>query len=253
MEAGNTGLRLPEVVVIGAMKCGTSAVHEYLDAHPEVCMSRLKELNFFNGPEEAPETDDAFRAWRSGRWHRGLGWYAAQFDPSAPVRGESSPAYTSPSCPEVPQRMARVLPAARLVYLVRDPLERAMSQYLHHRRDGTEPRPPEEALVDPCSHYVRRSLYHRRLAPFLERFPRGQIHVVVQERLLAHRRREIAALHAHLGLSPHWDDERYGARHHVTGRRLDVPAALRARFMAMVAEDLDRLRETLGDDLAEWS
>lgn len=152
---------LPNLIVIGAMKCGTTALHRYLDLHPEVAMSEPKELNFFFGPERLDERDEP-AARSAGNWHRGVGWYAMQFRP-APVRGEASPGYTSPSFPEAAERMARVVPEARLVYAVRDPVARAVSQYLHHRADGTERRPIEEALLDPASQYLARSLYHERL------------------------------------------------------------------------------------------
>ncbi|WP_148575984.1 sulfotransferase family protein [Nocardioides caldifontis] len=243
--------RPPEVIVIGAMKCATTAVHAYLDAHPDIRMSRLKELNFFNGPERAPHGESE-TWWRSGQWHRGVGWYAAQFDDRAPIRGECSPAYTSPTFPEVARRMASVAPDVRLVYLVRDPVERAVSQFEHHRREGTERRTMSEALLDPDSQYVARSRYFSRLQPFLEVFPRAALRIVVQERLLHQRRREIAALYDHVGAPPYWDEECHGARHHVGSGNVAIAPAVRRRFWGRVAEDVDRLRGLLGDAIPEW-
>jgi hypothetical protein len=98
---------------------------------------------------------------------------------------------------------------------------------------------------------VLRSSYHARLAPFLDLFPRAQIHVVVQERLLRHRRREVGALHEHAGVEPFWDDA-LDTRHHVGDPRLEVPRPVRDQFRALVAADLDRLRDWMGDDLPEW-
>src|SRR6059058_6332030 len=71
---------LPNLIVIGAQKCGTSGLHYYLSLHPEVSMSRPKELNFFIVERN---------------WPRGTEWYAAHFEPRAIVRGESSPNYTA--------------------------------------------------------------------------------------------------------------------------------------------------------------
>jgi len=233
------------------MKCATSAVHEYLDAHPDVAMSSLKELNFFNGPEQPPHADaDAW--WVTGQWHRGLDWYADQFDASAPVRGESSPAYTSPDFPEVPDRMASVVPQARLVYLVRDPVDRAASQYAHHVRDGAERRPVAEALLDDASQYVTRSRYADALARFLARFDRDHIRVVVQERLLTRRKEELAALYQHVGVTPVWDDERHDRRVHVGAGHTDLPGDLRRSFQERVTDDVERLRNLLDDDIEEW-
>jgi hypothetical protein len=242
---------IPGVIVIGAMKCATSAVHAYLDAHPDIAMSRTKELNFFNGPDVAPH-DDEGSWWLTGQWHRGLDWYSSQFDPDAVVCGESSPAYTAPGCPEVPDRMASVVPHVRLVYLVRDPFERALSQYAHHRRDGTERRPVAEALLDPASEYVARSRFHERLEPFLSRFDRTQLHIVVQERLSSRRREEVAAVHRHAGVDPLWREDRHLQRVHVGGDRPDVPGGLRASFQERVADDVERLRHLVGDELEEW-
>ena len=115
---------LPNLIVIGAAKCGTTSLHEYLDLHPEVAMSREKELDFF--VEEK-------------HWGRGVEWYAAQFE-DAPVRGESSPSYTAyPRYRGVPERIRRVVPDAKLVYLVRDPVERIVSHFVHRQvvRPGT--------------------------------------------------------------------------------------------------------------------
>lgn len=226
---------LPDVLVIGAMKCGTSAVHAYLDAHPDVAMSDPKELNFF-----------------TEQWDRGLEWYAARFDSDAKVRGESSPGYTSPSFPEVPERIAGVVPWVRLVYLVRDPLERALSQYAHHRRQGTETRPVAEALLDPDSQYVARSRFHERLTPYLRHFEREQVHVVVSERLLADRENEVARLYAHVGVDPTWRDETHQRLVHVGDAGTQVSDATRAAFLERTTDDTERLRELLDDDLEEW-
>lgn len=231
-----TGGALPTVVVIGAMKCGTSAVHEHLDAHPDVVMSRPKELNFF-----------------SEQWDRGLDWYCRQFESEAPARGESSPGYTSPSYPEVADRMARVAPDVRLVYLVREPFTRALSQYAHHCRDGEEPRPPEEALLDPDSQYAARSRYVERLRPFLERFFRDQLLVVVQERLRSRPAGEMARVFEHVGVDPRAvaapELDRVAHRGSSTG---PPPADLRKAFNDRVADDVSALRDLLGDPLPEW-
>jgi hypothetical protein len=84
---------LPNLIVIGAQKCGTTSLHYYLSLHPEIAMSRTKELHFF-----------------SRRWRRGLRWYERQFRDPAPIRGESSPSYAFyPVWRDVPERMAEVV------------------------------------------------------------------------------------------------------------------------------------------------
>jgi hypothetical protein len=243
---------LPNLLVIGAMKCGTTALHHYLSAHPEVSMAAAKEVNFFVGPDTAPPGDQS-SWWRWGQWHRGLDWYGSLFDPAAPVRGESSPAYTSPDQTEAVSRIADTVPQARLIYLVRDPVERAISQYEHHRRDGDERRSPEEALLDPVSHYQARSRYHERLVPYLAHFPLEQIRVVVQERLLHDRRAELARIYAYVGADPGWWSDELGQRWHVGPSRYCVSDRVRRALFERVADDVVALRSLIGDDLPEWT
>jgi hypothetical protein len=238
---------LPNVLIIGAMKCGTSALHRLLAAHPEVSMAAAKELNFFVGPARV----DGDWSWSRGNWHRGVEWYARQFA-EAPVRGEASPAYTSPSFPEAAGRIARVVPDVRLVYLVRDPVARAVSQYRHHHRDGTERRPLAEALLDPASQYLSRSRFHARLTPFLDRFRREQIFVCAQEELLRDRRATLRALHEFLGVVPGLGAPHVDAPPDVR-RGPALPAALHARIGAELVEDAIRIRELAGRDFPGWS
>ena len=243
---------LPTVVVIGAMKCGTSALHEHLDRHPAIAMAPEKELNFFFGPDQPPN-DDPATWWRWGQWHRGVDWYGSRFDDRYAVRGESSPGYTDPAHPDVAERMAAIVPGVRIMYLVRDPLERALSQWHHHRRDGTENRAADAALLDPDSHYIARSRYHERLEPFLAHFPLEQVLVIVQERLLTDRRRQLAAAFAHAGADPAFWSPDLDRLVHVGDRDgAPAPAELRAAFDERVGDDVARLRLLLDDGLPEW-
>lgn len=247
--------RMPELVVIGAMKCATSALHAQLDAHPEISMSGLKELNFFFGEDAAPPGIAPDEWWRTGQWHRGTDWYAEQLSATAPVRGESSPGYTDPAHPEVAARMAQVVPDVRLVYLVREPFERARSQWRHHRRDGLEPRPLEEAVLDESSQYLARSRFLERLEPFLARFDAEQVLVVVQERLRDDPATTLRRVAAHVGVDPaRWPVDRLAPRHPVepADEVPPWPAALRAAFRRRVDDDVERLRQLLGDPLPEW-
>lgn len=242
--------RLPTVVVIGAMKAGTSALHRHLDRHPEVAMSEPKELNFFFGPAAG----DSSGSWSpQGNWHRGLAWYAGHFPGTAPVRGESSPGYTSPDHPEAPARMAAVLPGAHLVYLVRDPIARAVSQFRHHRRDGAERRPIAQALLDPASQYLSRSRYAERVAPYLRCYPRAQLTVVVSERLRDAPRETLAALFAALRIDDTFWDPAMTRREHAAGTPAPpLDGRLRAALAERLADDVARLRELTQDDIPDW-
>lgn len=247
----HAGLALPDLVVIGAMKCATTALHAYLDAHPDIAMWPGKEANFFTGDPWPPPVEPE-EWWRHGQWHRGVEWYSSLFDPVAKRRGESSPGYTAPDNPLAAERMAAVLPEARLVYLVREPVERAVSQYAHHVRDGDERRPIGKALLDPASQYVARSRYAARLQPFLDHFAPDQVLVVVQERLRDRRREELRRVYTHVGADPQWWDETLQAEWHIGGARPDVPADVALEFRERVGEDVARLRTMIGDQIPEW-
>lgn len=157
---------LPNLIVVGAMKCGTTSLHRHLARHPEVFMARDKELNFFSDER---------------RWKRGTSWYESCFE-HAPVRGETSPNYTKyPLYPEAIPRLAATLPDARLVYIVRDPVRRTLSHFHHALCDDLEERTLEAAFarLDPAdNHYVRCSLYAAQLHRVLDYVPPERVHVV---------------------------------------------------------------------------
>ena len=252
---------LPNLVVIGAMKCGTSALHSYLDRHPQIDMSKPKELNFFFGPTTSAQAapGDSHRmqeqgcGWSSGNWHRGSQWYSRHFRREAIARGESSPGYTSPSHHGVAQRMARAIPAARLIYLVRDPVDRAISQYRHHRSEGTESRPIEKALLDPDSQYLSRGRYYERLAPFLECFARQQIAIVSAEELLTRRRATLLSLFRFVGVDEGFWSSDLERLHNCNGDAPQLDSRFRRRVSEAFAQDADRLRELAGRDFPAWS
>lgn len=174
---------LPNLIVIGAARCGTTSLHRYLNLHPEIEMSPRKELEFFN-------------EWNWGQdrrnWDRGLRWYESQFPAEAPVVGESSPTYTDyPVQPHVPERMARVVPEAKLIYLVRDPVERFVSSYRFHRWVlKSEHRPIEEVAHNPAtSIHLAASCYAMQLEQYLPHY-RLERMLVLEQHALAERRAE---------------------------------------------------------------
>lgn len=239
------GGALPTFVVIGAMKCGTTALHRMLGAHPQIAVSHPKELNFFFGDPDRTHT-----GWCTGNAHRGLEWYRSHFPPDAVAAGESSPGYTSPDHADVAARMAAVLPHAQLIYCVRDPIQRALSQYRHHRRDGDETRPIAEALLDPGSQYVSRSRYAERLAPFLACYPHQQLAIIAQEELYAEPARTLGRLFAWLGVDPsaalNWPRDQRVRRH------APLDARTEAQLVALLREDTERLRTLAGRHFAGW-
>jgi Sulfotransferase domain len=164
---------LPNLIIIGGLKCGTTSIHHYLGLHPEIQMSKPKELNFF--VEEL-------------NWDLGLDWYASRFDDRFQVRGESSPHYTNlPRFDGVAERIHRHCPDARLLYMVRDPIRRILSHWVHATGAGYETGDLVPVLSEPSSSYMNRSRYWLQLQPYLERFDRSQIELVTQEELQGER------------------------------------------------------------------
>jgi len=197
--------RLPTFLIIGAAKCGTTSLHRYLDLHPEVGMSRLKEPHFFNGREP---------------WSRGVGWYASLFDPAFAQRGESSVGYSAfPHTPGVPERIAAVIPDVKLVYLVRDPLDRLVSDHLHRVSDGREDRSLDAAVLDMAGTRLGdRGRYFFQLSQYLARFDRERILVLPSERLRRDRAASLARVFRFLGIdpaftTPAFDRELHQSRH----------------------------------------
>jgi hypothetical protein len=179
----------PTFLVIGARKAGSTSLFEYLQAHPQVFMAPGKRLEFFSGQN----------------WDKGLAWYEAQFAGAAGARaiGEASNSYTSyPMVPDTARRIADVLPDVKLVYLVRHPIERIVSQYKQHAAHFGETRTLDEVIRSRTGPYVALSRYGMQIGRYLECFPREQIHIAVSEALLADRRASLSAIYEFIGVDP---------------------------------------------------
>jgi hypothetical protein len=178
---------LPNFLIIGAMKAGTTSLYHYLRAHPQVFMPTVKELDFF-----AREPTEA----------RGIRWYARQFAGGADALavGEASTMYTKhPRFPGTPERIVARIPDAKLIYVVRDPLERIRSHYQHQVALGAERAPFAEAVFgDPI--YLDVSRYAMQIERYLECFDRDQLLVITAERLREDRPAVVRRIYGFLGV-----------------------------------------------------
>ena len=246
---------LPDFLVIGAQKAGTTALYAYLRWHPGIAGPSWKEVSFFDR-----------------HWWRGEAWYRGQFPLRAGERlvGEASPSYLFH--PLAPERARSLVPGAKLVALLRDPVDRAYSQYQHEVALGREPLSFEDALAaederlvgeverliaDPRAFsrawwdhtYTARGRYAEQLERWLEAFPSEELLVVRTEDLGERPAETYASILAFLGAEPHElpDYPRVFDRDYEP-MRAETRAALAATF----AEPNRRLEALLGRELG-WS
>lgn len=180
---------MPEFLIIGAQKCGTTSLYNYLIQHPQILPAAQKEIHFFDI-----------------NYSKGIEWYEAQFPARSPgagrLSGESSPYYIFH--PLVPKRVKKLFPEVKLIILLREPVARAWSHYHHEVRLGYEHLPFEEAIAcEPqrlqgeieklnsdetyysFNHqhysYLSRGIYIEQLQNWMELFPKKQFLILKSE------------------------------------------------------------------------
>lgn len=258
----------PTFLIIGAQKSGTTALHAYLTEHPAVLTAQKKELHYFNnayGPDNP-----------HGRADR---WYLSQFPLKAqaalvqrrlgvrPVVGEATPAYLFH--PRVPVRVHAFDPSMKLIAVLRDPIERAYSQYQRGIRSGYHTLSFEEALelereylpaeLERIAHdplyvsptglqhsYVARGRYIEQLERWLELFPREQLLVLTREELLTQTAGELSQVYRFLRIP-----EPPARSYPVVGVNSyeDMSAATRERLADEFEPHTSRLEQLLGRKL----
>lgn len=183
------------------MRAGTTALHEVLGAHPDIFMSPFKEPAFFADPEQlARDSRIIASAGYAGNRERYLGLFAEA--EGARYRGESSSHYTKqPRLTGIARRMAAFSSDPRIIYLVRNPIERALSHYQFavYRRDEHR-RPLAAFQADPF--YCAVSDFEMQITPYLETFGRDHVHIEVLEELSAQPGHALAAIFTWLGVDP---------------------------------------------------
>lgn len=272
---------LPNLVVIGAPKAGTTSLHEYLALHPEIFMSTPKELKFFTA-----------KNWRSR-----IDEYSRRFA-AAPIRGESSPNYSLyPFGPSVAERMRELIPDARVIYLVREPIERAIAHYVEAVALRFENRPVGEALGDranPANPYICGSSYGMQIERFYRQFSPDRVLVLDQTDLLTRRAPTLRRVFSFLGVDPDFRSPRFELLHNTRAGKVkynrlgywlirrsilshprsklgggapslplmhrllsteidaELAAGPRDSLIAHLSPDIERLRELTGSPFAHW-
>ena len=187
---------LPNFLITGAAKAGTSSLHHYLGQHPQVFMSPIKEPRFFAPELYTEHIKDPFRG--GAKAHRSTPMSIEEYtDLFAGVTdelavGESSTEYLY--LPQVPERIQRLIPNVKLITILRDPAERAFSAFCYQVRDGCERLSFEQALVAeedrvakykrwPGWQYRRVGFYYEQVKRYFDRFDRSQIKIYLHEDL----------------------------------------------------------------------
>jgi len=190
---------VPEYLIIGSQKGGTTSLYAYLTQHPGIIPAEKKEVHYFGHPENQ---------------FRGRTWYLRHFPSNSfrkslekklgysPIAGEATPNMNQPFMPKL---VHELLPNAKLIAMFRNPIDRAFSQYHHNRRfPGKEPLTFEEAIAQSAvklpdelmndieryskSHhrsYITRGLYFEQLERWYQYYPKDRIHIISSEEFFA--------------------------------------------------------------------
>jgi hypothetical protein len=184
---------LPTFLLIGAQKAATTTLWAMLNEHPDVFIPAIKETNFLiDAPDHFPP--------------RSLEWYEALYEPARglPQRGDASTGYSMfPIFPGVAERAASLLPEARIVYMIRHPLERLVSAWTHAVAHGAENRSLHQAVMWGAIYRVC-SCYGLQLSRWRAFFPSEAVLVIRSEDLAADPGPTLDRVLGHLGLEPGW-------------------------------------------------
>jgi hypothetical protein len=204
---------LPDFLVIGAPKSGTTALHAALAQHPGLYMSPIKEPKHFlsDGPPPTRGGPGDAQTYREHVWRRAD--YEALFDaaPAGTLRGESTPLYMYD--PEAMSRIQAAIPGAKLIAIIRDPVERAHSNWTHLWSAGLEPigdfvaacaEEPRRIEAGWASfwHYTGLSRYGRQLEHVFSLFPREQVLVIRYRQLVDEPAKTLDQIFTFLGVEP---------------------------------------------------
>jgi hypothetical protein len=205
---------LPDFVIIGAQKSGTSSLYAYLRQHPDVLSAIRKEVHYFDG-DINPEEDN---------YRKGERWYRAHF-PKTNRKNENQRVFEASPLyifyPPVPQRLAGLIPKVKLIAVLRNPTERAISHYFHVKRRGYEPLPIMEALLaeeerlKPIleredyknSIYIRHSYksrgrYSEQISRYFEFFPPDQMLIISSDELFSETSNTLRKVFNFVGVDP---------------------------------------------------
>ncbi len=268
---------VPTFSVIGTMKGGTSSLHRYLKVHPEVTMTSKKECNFFIPVKH-------------GTYQRGFDWYRSLFKEEAKAYGDVSPEYSKRHRygDDTPRLLHEANPDVRLVYVLRDPIERFLSGYIHNTARGRTGRTFEAFFQSPMIEpHLDTSRYHYQLEPYLEHFPLGQLLIITSEELRRDTHRVLQEVFRFIGVSP-FESDAFNERHHVSANKMrpselttrvksprlrrvlkpflpkhltkkqpierpQLSEAQRAYLVERLGPDVERLRALTGRSFDEWS
>jgi hypothetical protein len=233
-------MALPTFFIIGAPKAGTTSLNFYLEQHPEIQMSEVKEPAFF-----APPLGSATSKLGLSRVDMidSLDRYERLFDPTMRVRGEGSTNYAEyPFRQGVPERIKERVPEAKFIYMVRDPVARTVSHYDHLVASAGERRPLAEImsdLPDPRAPCICASLYAMQLELYLHHFSQERMLVIDQADLRADRRSTLSRIFSFLAVDEEFDTSRFNEELLKGNEHRAYPPDL-ARFVSHTVRPLSR-------------
>ncbi len=229
---------LPDFLIIGAQRSGTSTLYQHIARHPCVGRAFRKEVHYFDR-----------------NYARGLDWYRAQFPMRGKfVTGEASPSYLF--SPEVPARVAAILPEVKLIAILRNPVDRAYSAYQRWVRKGREVRSFAEAMDGTHPPYAARGHYAEQLEMWLKHFHRERLLVLSAETFFKETLPSLNHICAFLGIPPYdrlssnalrWVQQKYSY-----DRYSGMDVALRLKWAEYYRPHNERLYRLVGEDFG-WS
>ncbi len=229
--------RLPDFLIIGALKCGTSTISAYLKAHPQINLVEKEggEFHFFD----------------TQRYQYGKSYYQSHFTELTKIQGEKTPRYIFDQSCHI--KMAKVVPQAKLILILRDPVYRAYSHWNHFNFDPTKKnwiaRTFEDALkLKP--QILERGHYIDQIEHLLRFYQREQLHIIILEHFLQDIQKGSAQLFNFLELPPHSLATSYqaNARTYQTTMQSETQASLKTYY----ANYNQRLFNFLGHSIKEW-
>jgi hypothetical protein len=207
-------MALPNALIIGAPRCGTTSVHAHLDAHPDVFASPTKEPQFFSSEAQEIRLEGPNDRQALSHLVTRFEDYERLFDGASGERIRTEASTTYIYFEGTARAIRTRIPDCKIIAILRDPVARAYSDFLRQRRNGEEPLDFGEALRQEDQriaagwayrwHYRNRSLYHDRLKEYFEEFPREAVKVFLFEEL-NDQPRFITELSAFLGIDPRED------------------------------------------------